>query len=478
MTNVNIYTISVSITMFGAFLGAMVGGLQSQLLGRKKSLMASSLCALAAITSIRFAKSFPVLLVGRFLMGYGGGSEMPASSAYTAEVCHPNIRKFTGTFGGVLYTIGYAILYLLGAFFQWRDTLSIIMGWPIICIIALFFCPESPTWLMLKDKKTESFNAMLRLRGNEEDANTEIKNIEANIKQQNTHIKYSNTREKFLTILRLPTFWRPFLVLLVLMTLGMQFTGAPPLAFYLVPILQKSNIPISSYVAAASLAVFRVLVVMMSTFLCTIVPRRKLLMGTLFISSTGALLMGSNAYLEHLPWFQEIQTNYPLLKWTPMVSIFLMYLGFSGGVGNVIQTLNGELLPSNLRSFGIGLVTVFSMGSLFIVLKYTPLAEQNIGLHGMYWTFSVTGYGLIAFTFFFIPETFGRSLEAIEDHYRKLCYGEDKVDILKNEDNRRYIQTIDSGSIENAGPSLKVNDNRRLSLKSQLSFSEATMANI
>merc|ERR1719158_460518 len=101
------------------------------------------------------------------------------------------------------------------------------------------------------------------------------------------------------------------------MTLGMQFTGAPPLAFYLVPILQKSNIPISSYVAAASLAVFRVLVVMMSTFLCTIVPRRPLLMGTLFISATGALLMGTNAYLEHLPWFQEIQTNYPLLKWTP-----------------------------------------------------------------------------------------------------------------------------------------------------------------
>ena len=96
----------------------------------------------------------------------------------------------------------------------------------------------------------------------------------------------------------------------------------------------------------------------------------------------------------------------------------------------------------------------------------------------MYWTFSATGYGLIAFTFFFIPETFGRSLEVIEDHYRKLCYGEGNVDTLKNEDNHRYIQNIESRSIENAGPSLKVNDNRRLSLISQLSFSEATMANI
>ena len=462
--------------MFGAFLGSMVGGIQSQALGRKKSLMASSTCALAAITCIRFAKTFPVLLVGRFLMGYAGGSEMPASSAYTAEVCHPDIRKFTGTFGGVLYTVGYAILYLLGAFFSWRDTLSIIMGWPVICIITLFFCPESPSWMMSKGREKDAFKAMLRLRANKEDASIEIKNIEANIKAQKAHIDSSNNKPMFITLLRQPTFWRPFLVLFVLMTLGLQFTGAPPLAFYLVPILQNSNIPISSYIAAASLAAFRVIVVVMGLFVSSIVPRRKLLMVTFFITATGALLMGTNSYLESFSWFNVIQTNYPYLKWTPLVSIFLMYLGFSGGVGIVIQTLNGELLPSNMRSFGIGLVTVFSMGFLFLVLKFTPLAEQQIGLHGMYWTFSATGYVLIAFTFYFIPETFGRTLEDIEDHYRKLCYGEDNDDALEKEDNRLRIQSIGSTSMENSLPSQKAYDSRRLSIISQLSFSETSMA--
>ena len=462
--------------MFGAFLGSMVGGIQSQALGRKKSLMASSTCALAAITCIRFAKSFPVLLVGRFLMGYAGGSEMPASSAYTAEVCHPDIRKFTGTFGGVLYTVGYAILYLLGAFFTWRDTLSIIMGWPVICIITLFFCPESPSWLMSKEREKDAFIAMLRLRANKEDANIEIKNIEANIKAQKAHIDSSNNKTMFITLLRQPTFWRPFLVLFVLMTLGLQFTGAPPLAFYLVPILQNSNIPISSYIAAASLAAFRVIVVVMGLFVSSIVPRRKLLMVTFFITATGALLMGTNSYLESFSWFNVMQINHPYLKWTPLVSIFLMYLGFSGGVGIVIQTLNGELLPSNMRSFGIGLVTVFSMGFLFLVLKFTPLAEQQIGLHGMYWTFSATGYVLIAFTFYFIPETFGRTLEDIEDHYRKLCYGEDNDDALEKEDNRLRIQSIGSTSMENSLPSQKAKDSRRLSIISQLSFSETSMA--
>ena len=462
--------------MFGAFVGAMVGGIQSQALGRKKSLIVSSFCAFTAITSIRFAKTFSVLLVGRFLMGYAGGSEVPASSAYTAEVCHPNIRKFTGTFGGVLYTVGYAILYLLGAFFHWRDTLSIIMGWPIICVIAIFFCPESPSWLMMKGKQTEALNAMTRLRGNEEDAKMEIKNIETNIKEQQTHVKQGGTKLMLFMGFKQPTFMRPFLVLLVLMTLGMQFTGAPPLAFYLVPILQKSNLPISSYVAAASLAVFRLLIVLMSTCLSSIVPRRKLLMVTLFIAATGASLMGTNAYLDRFTWFTILQTEYPFIKWTPMVSIFLMYAGFSGGVGTVIFTLNGELLPSNLRSFGIGLVSVFSMGSLFLVLKFTPLAEEQIGLHGMYWTFSATGYGLIAFTFFFIPETFGRSLEDIEDHYRKLCYGIDENTFNKEVDPYLTIKNNGSTSTEKPLSSQMVCDNRRLSLISQLSLTEGSIA--
>ena len=462
--------------MFGAFVGAMVGGIQSQTLGRKKSLIASSICGFTAITSIRFANTYSVLLVGRFLMGYAGGSEMPAASAYTAEVCHPNIRKFTGTFGGVLYTVGYAILYLLGAFFQWRDTLSIIMGWPIVCVIAIFFCPESPSWLMMKGKQTEALNAMKRLRGNEEDAKREIENIETNINEQQTHVKNFGAKQKLFMAFKQPTFMRPFLVLLVLMTLGMQFTGAPPLAFYLVPILQKSNLPISSYVAAASLAVFRLLVVLASTYLSSIVPRRKLLMVTLFIAATGASLMGTNAYLDGFAWFTIIQTDYPLIKWTPMVSIFLMYTGFSGGVGTVIQILLGELLPSNLRSFGIGLVSVFSMGSLFLVLKFTPLAEEHIGLHGMYWTFSATGYGLIAFTFFLIPETFGRSLEAIEDHYRKLCYDNGNNDTFNKEvDTDLTIQNIGSNSTDKT---LKVCDNRRLSLISQISLAEGSIATV
>ena len=100
-----------------------------------------------------------------------------------------------------------------------------------------------------------------------------------------------------------------------------------------------------------------------------------------------------------------------------------MYTGISGGVGPLCTVLNGELLPSNLRTYASGVVTACSSICSFVVVKLTPLAQDTIGLYGMYWTFSLIGYALIAFTYFVVPETFGRSLEELEDHYRELCYG-------------------------------------------------------
>ena len=37
----------------------------------------------------------------------------------------------------------------------------------------------------------------------------------------------------------------------------------------------------------------------------------------------------------------------------------------------------------------------------------------------------------IIFACLFVPETFGKTLEDMEDHYRKLCYGNDEEIIAK-----------------------------------------------
>ena len=107
------------------------------------------------------------------------------------------------------------------------------------------------------------------------------------------------------------------------------------------------------------------------------------------------------------------------MKWTPFVPIFLINSG-SGLLVPITFTLLGELLPSNLRSFGSGILGAISYISLFTAVKAPPLVQENIGIEGLYLIFFGFSLLLLVIVYFCLPETFGVTLEEIEDHYRSL----------------------------------------------------------
>ena len=48
--------------------------------------------------------------------------------------------------------------------------------------------------------------------------------------------------------------------------------------------------------------------------------------------------------------------------------------------------------------------------------------QDVMGLDGLFCLFAIIAFASIIFGYFVIPETFGKTLEEIEDHYRKICY--------------------------------------------------------
>merc|ERR1711997_75911 len=92
----------------------------------------------------------------------------------------------------------------------------------------------------------------------------------------------------------------------------------------------------------------------------------------------------------------NVGKEYPFVNWISLLGILLYF----GGYVTVIFTLLAELLPSNARNVGSSLATTGSISSLFSVVTFCS----------------------IIFCYFFVPETFGKSLESIEDHYRAICY--------------------------------------------------------
>ena len=193
---------SASIFIIGSIFGSIGGGLTCQFLGKKGSMMIENVVVICGLLCIIFADGIPLLFFGRFLTGYANGSTMSSILPYTGEVCQPKIRKFTGTLFTMCFTIGYAVMYILGAAFSWRDAVTIIGIVPIISFVLLFLCPESPSWLLSKGKEREAYDAMFKLRGDSDIVEVEMDRLKQNMeKQKEQHQKSGNNNSsKFQTL--------------------------------------------------------------------------------------------------------------------------------------------------------------------------------------------------------------------------------------------------------------------------------------
>ena len=117
--------------------------------------------------------------------------------------------------------------------------------------IFLFFCPESPVWLLTKEKNEEAKLVLERLRGweNQDIVVAEYNRIFTNLKiiakeselnkgETNTKSKWYTPITRCLSLAVDPTFIKPFAFLCVIFCLALEWGGFPALAFYMVPLLE------------------------------------------------------------------------------------------------------------------------------------------------------------------------------------------------------------------------------------------------
>lgn len=72
-------------------------------------------------------------------------------------------EAFNLFFKFIFLTIMYQ--FLLGTFFKWRTIAAISATFPLLSITALFFVPESPHWLLLKNRPDDARKSLAWLRG-------------------------------------------------------------------------------------------------------------------------------------------------------------------------------------------------------------------------------------------------------------------------------------------------------------------------
>ncbi|KAK1235083.1 hypothetical protein PQX77_001702 [Marasmius sp. AFHP31] len=144
-----------------------------------------------------FALNEGMLITGRVFVGGGTTILLVVTPCWISELLHPRLRGIGGALQYTTFYVGaivsswctFGTLYWTDSEWSWRlPTLLQGLG-PLVLLVATFFCPESPRWLVSQGKEEEALSifATYHANGDKEDelVQMELEEVTRTIRQEN-----------------------------------------------------------------------------------------------------------------------------------------------------------------------------------------------------------------------------------------------------------------------------------------------------
>ncbi|KAJ8920036.1 hypothetical protein NQ315_011686 [Exocentrus adspersus] len=383
-------------------LGSLLSGVLMDHYGRKLALQFASTPLIVGWILIAFSKSHATLLVGRLVAGISAGLTAATGQVLIGEISEPHLRGMFSSVPFASYSFGILIIYALGSLFQWRYVAGLSTIPPIAAILAFFFLPESPVWLVRKGEMESAKQSLTWLRG----GNCSQAKQEIEILIQRTKIDNELKKTSFNTIFR-PEVLKPFIIINVFNVLQIC-SGTYIIVFYAVDILGhiQGGEGLDHFLAAVLTACVRFVFSIMASFLLAMIGRRSLAMVSGVGATMSALCLGvvlhqychGNGYLAASFLFLYVATN---------------TVGFMILPGVMLS----ELFPAKARGLAGGLSFMIFNIVLFVGAKGFPFVKGSVGIAGVFWIFG--GASLLASLFLYLtlPETKTQTLNQVEDYF-------------------------------------------------------------
>jgi len=413
----------VSSALIGCIIGGLSGGIISLKLGRRKGLiLAATLFLISALGSsmpelffqplgTADEKFILVFIIYRLLGGIGVGIASMLSPMYIAEISPAAVRgklvswnQFAIIFGMlVVYFVNYSIarsgddvwLHQLG--WRWMFASETIPA--ALFLILLMFVPETPRYLVLKDNRDRALQILKKINGEPEAAGILQRIVET------VHLPAGSKR--------LFSFGTMVILIGVLLAVFQQFVGINVVLYYAPEIFGNMG----SGTDTALLQTIIVGIINLSFTILAIFTVDR--WGRKPLQITGALGMAFFMIVLGFTFFLE-QVN--------LVSLICMlgYVAcFALSWGPVTWVLLSEIFPNRIRGRAMALAVAAMWVSNLIISLSFPILNNSSGLnqvfhHGFaYWIYGIMGILAALFIRKYVPETKGRSLEELENQWKK-----------------------------------------------------------
>ncbi|KAI1850282.1 hypothetical protein JX266_004140 [Neoarthrinium moseri] len=410
--NSTIQGVVVAVFVIGALFGSLSCSYTGNALGRRNVIFIAGVFTL--IGSILEASSFGLaqFIVGRIILGAGVGQLSSIVPVWQAETSGATNRGRHVVLTGLFICLGYVLESWIDlGFFEfhtgpvtWRPPLAISIVFSLILMGSIYFFPESPRWLVLKNRSDQARSVIAALRGLPEDSvevQAEVTGIEFSLEET------AGTAVKLTDMLKMGEDKLLYRFLLCIMLQFYQQMSGSNLVSVYAPILFQQNLGLSgelSRVLSGGALTWKFLSSFIAFFTIDRFGRRAV-----FIVSG----VGMSCCMIAL----AITTSFPKDNKSAQIAagcfIYLyntfVPIGFLGA--NFLYCT--EVAPIRLRMAMSSISTANHWLWNFVVAMVTPVAINTIGWQ-YYIVFAVISACIPLSVLFLFPETKGRSLEDID----------------------------------------------------------------
>lgn len=396
--------------LIGAVIGAISSGKLSDFLGRKKMIIVNAIIFLIGALGCAFASSIVLLIVMRILIGIAIGITSYVVPMYIAEVSPSRRRGALVTLNQLMITIGILVSYITDYWLSndknlesWRYMFLVGFVPALILLIGMFFLPESPRWLISKGRQEEGKKILTKV----EDPDL----IDATL--QNIQKEVDFAVQNKITAKEVLTPWlRPALIITVGIFFFQQFSGVNTIIYYSPIIFKMAGIVSNtqSILPSVIIGTVNVLACLLSVFLLDRVGRRKLYL----IGISG--MIPSLALLGICFYFKEaLGASLPLFAVLSIVC-YIIFIAIS--LAPLGWLLISEVFPLSVRGVGMSIGSLSHWGFNAIIAFTFLKLVNSVGISATFLCYSFVCVAGLVWGYYYIPETKGKSLEEIEDHWR------------------------------------------------------------
>lgn len=326
-----------------------------------------------------------------------------ASYNYVGEIATAEKRGILLSLGPIMASFGILLTYVLGSYLHWSTVACISIAFIIFTALSMQCLPETPGYLLKKNRIKEGFDVLVWFRGNNALAQQELDRFNDN---QKTNI--STGKSIFLA----PQTIKPFIYLVILFLLQ-EFSGIYTLLYYAVDFFKQAEVDINEFVASMIVGAIRFAMSILAAFLINKFGRKVLCT----ISSIG--MAGTMITLAIYSKYYEIHAGEPkVFTALPLLAVALNVMFCMVGMLPIPWVMVSEMFPLEVRPIMSGIVLLLAQLFIFICVKIFNIMNSHIQFSGTLFTFVVASIISIFYCKFFLPETRNKSLEEIEAFFR------------------------------------------------------------